>query len=491
MHDAVTVGVDAVRDGPLVLEVPRQVETARRDRRAGLRADHALDAPHLRIAVRQVVAAEDVRRKSDAVGDRAVDVVSRRHGTPLRILLVEERSQLLRDRHSERRLAEARLVLPELVAGGPHHDAGMVAVAADEVAHQPLVPLVPVGGQVALHLLHLPLVERLGHHHQSQLVAEVQELRRGEVVRRANRVAAHLLQERQLPPRRVPVELRAEHPEVVMQANAADLAVNAVQEEALRRREAERPDAVAERLTADLELVEMRTLRAPQLRTDNRPGQLLPPTERHLPGRADDRRGRRHRGKRQRDRSRHDVIRRRLDEPHVAVDAEARIPAGRPRDLVGRDPDRVRPRLEQPLQRHDERRIAVLSLVGLPSVDEYLRMGHHAVELEPPPVRSRGNLLRGDLKDLLVLAMPPVGQAPATGIVTRQVEVETDGGVMRQANRRRRAPVAGELPALKKRRVPSNRRQTHNAKQGNKMHAAPLCPGKWRREGDLNPRYGD
>ena len=84
-------------------------------------------------------------------------------------------------------------LLRNLVADRPHHDARMVAPEADELP-KILFPPIVVEKVVSVRALrHTPAVERLRHHHHPHFVADFKNATRGSVVRRAYRIASHLL----------------------------------------------------------------------------------------------------------------------------------------------------------------------------------------------------------------------------------------------------------------------------------------------------------
>ena len=169
------------------------------------------------------------------------------HRPLLRVISVEDGRKLTRRVHAELRVSDD---LGQLIPRTPHHDARMVSVAPHEIDYLPLVPFVPQSSHAILHFGHAPFVERLVHHHEAHFVTQVEKPGRGKVVRCADCVTTHLLQERELTPRRLLLELRAEHAEIVMKAYAAHLPVLPVQEEPLRHIEAQGADAVAELFAA-------------------------------------------------------------------------------------------------------------------------------------------------------------------------------------------------------------------------------------------------
>ena len=124
-------------------------------------------------------------------------------------------------------------LLADLIARAPQHDGRVVPVAADEAGYVPLRPFVEVVAVSVGSLVLLPLVEDLIHHQEAQFVAQVHEFRRVGIVRGPNGVAAHRLQDLQ-PPFPNPLRHRLSHrTAVVMQADAVQFHLLAVQQESL------------------------------------------------------------------------------------------------------------------------------------------------------------------------------------------------------------------------------------------------------------------
>jgi hypothetical protein len=99
----------------------------------------------------------------------------------------------------------------------------VVAVAADHVAQVALAPLREVLAVAVLYFRPAPHVEGLVHHQEAHAVGELEQLRRGRVVARADRVRAHALQDLELALERAAVDGRAERAEVVVVADALQL----------------------------------------------------------------------------------------------------------------------------------------------------------------------------------------------------------------------------------------------------------------------------
>ena len=108
----------------------------------------------------------------------------------------------------------------------------MVAVPADERAQVLLVPVREDEVEVERRLLPHPDVEGLVHDQEAHPVGQLEQLRRGRIVARADGVAAHLPQHLQLALGRARVERRAERAEVVVVVDALELDALAVDEDA-------------------------------------------------------------------------------------------------------------------------------------------------------------------------------------------------------------------------------------------------------------------
>ena len=423
--------------------------------------------------------------------------------------------------------AVRQVLLGHLVADGPHHDRGMVAVVEDEV-REVARPPVREEPRIAVPALRVrPHVEALRHHEHPHLVADVHLPRRGHVVGRADRVAPHVLQEAHLAAERRAVERRAERAEVVVQAYAPELPHDAVEPEPLRRRrnradaEARRapvPDAPRHDELGD-ERVEVRRLGRPEarrrhvedarhlrqargvarnrrdrlpVRTAHRPPQLgllrrSPQGLRRRHARPRGRQRRRpHEGSprlQSRLRTRHE-----RDGP---VEPRPRIPPRAFGDVPQMDRERIRrlAGLQETRDVNGERIVAERPETGLLPVDVDARLGHRAVEDEFRVFRP---LRHGERAAVPALAQPREGSRAsrllgrlrlavlhdAHGLlVDLPVERPRDGPVVRHAHglprrvveRRRlgagRGPAV-EAPADEKRRLARPRAEGEEAEQG-------------------------
>ena len=89
----------------------------------------------------------------------------------------------------------------DFIADAPEHNAGMVAVAADQRAQILFVPEIE---QVAAAVIIAPLVlppgiEGFVQDQETHLIGQVQQFRRGRIVAGADGVAAHVAQHFKLP----------------------------------------------------------------------------------------------------------------------------------------------------------------------------------------------------------------------------------------------------------------------------------------------------
>ena len=98
----------------------------------------------------------------------------------------------------------------------------MIAETPDRIDQIALGPFVEIEMITVLHLGGAPLVEGLHHHHQPHPVAQFDQLRSGDIMRRADGIGPHLLEDRQLPAQRTDVDRRTQRPEIMMQANTPE-----------------------------------------------------------------------------------------------------------------------------------------------------------------------------------------------------------------------------------------------------------------------------
>ena len=169
--------------GPLVAVVCvlRADDAARRLVRVGLQnLQRAIVLPHHIQQVGQPVLVVVARVRPE----------ERLRHRPRRIVLVEGGHQRLQDR--DRNLRTRRVV--DLVARRPQNNAGMVAVAHHRVGGVADVPFLEVEVVVVWVLGHRPAVEHLVHDEEAHAVGQIQKLRRGRVVRRADGVRTDLAQ---------------------------------------------------------------------------------------------------------------------------------------------------------------------------------------------------------------------------------------------------------------------------------------------------------
>ena len=171
------------------------------------------------------------------------------------------------------------LPVPDLVAHAPHHHARIIAIAADKIPQVPFPPVEEIDRIVVLGLIRsLPLepaVPRFVHHHKAHRVAHGVKLRREGVVRRANRVASHLLQYLQTAVQHVRPDSRPRRRRVLMDAHALQYGRLAVEQKSLGDIVPDRPDAEARHIVIHLpsllfnrraKVVDLRRIGTPQLR---------------------------------------------------------------------------------------------------------------------------------------------------------------------------------------------------------------------------------
>ena len=354
----------------------------------------------------------------------------------------------------------------------------MIAALLHQVPNVLLPPVVEEEVVSVLDLRQLPRVERLGHHHDSEFVADLQLLLARHVVRGAKRIAAHFLEERHLPAKRVLVKRRAQGPEIVVEAHALELARGAVQQE-LAVPVLERPHteafllAVGERPVLRIDLgdqrVEPRILRRPRLEVARQRAGL---------GRGDLAIAKQDAMRDPSDFAAAlglDLDRLQVrrpdcaapclhadgiaeDELHGTDDARARIPARAFGTVFRLDENLMLAGLRRQLDL--EGVVAALPFADLDAVAENLRLAHHAVEDERRVARPGRNRHR-----TAVLALADERQgAGATGFLARLLLPVLDDGddllvdllvegtgnrpVMRHRHALPHAARAAELPSI-------------------------------------------
>ena len=84
------------------------------------------------------------------------------------------------------------------VADAPHHHTRVVAIVLHHVHHVAFSPFVEETVIAVLALRHVPFVERLYHHHETHLVAQLHQFGGRHVVRSTDGIAAHVFQQSKL-----------------------------------------------------------------------------------------------------------------------------------------------------------------------------------------------------------------------------------------------------------------------------------------------------
>ena len=202
------------------------VDATRADGGSRLGAQHQVLrqlAVGLHVAVRAVVEAGHVEHGGKAVAQDAGYLIHAAGDGACGVFamadVLQERSHLV---------AFGAALGGHFVADAPHHHAGVVAILAEHVHHVPLRPLVEETVVTVLTLGDIPFVERLEHHHEAHLVAELHQLGRGHIVG-----GADVFEQRQLAAEGSHIDGGTQRTKVVMVAHALKLAVLAVEEEAL------------------------------------------------------------------------------------------------------------------------------------------------------------------------------------------------------------------------------------------------------------------
>ncbi len=160
-----------------------------------------------------------------------------------------------------------------LIAQRPQDDAGVVAVTANPAGDVSLMPGVKIAGIVMLGLAQLPDIGKLADDHQPQLVRQIHLYLGRRVVSGADRVDTHALQSQKLPTDKVRVHGGADDGKLLVQADAVELGLFPVDEEAILRVKAQlaEPKAGVHRVT-DLMVDKQGGAQGVQLRAVRRPG---------------------------------------------------------------------------------------------------------------------------------------------------------------------------------------------------------------------------
>ena len=167
-------------------------------------------------------------------------------------------------------------LLQHFISDAPHKDGGVIAVAHDEIRQVALVPCIKIARVVVRRLAFPPHIEGFVHDDEAHPITEVQELGRGRIVRAADAVAPHLLQDFQLPLDGARIDRRPQASEVVVHTYAINLRRLAIERESLggieregaeaKRRLVGIDDALASFQNRCLYRVEVRMLERPERR---------------------------------------------------------------------------------------------------------------------------------------------------------------------------------------------------------------------------------
>ena len=208
------------------------VDAARADGRSGLAAQDDLLRQLLvvlRVLEGAVVEARHVQDGGHVVVDHGVRGIHAVGDGARGVLAVADVLQ-------EARQLRAYIAVPlvgHLVADAPHHDAGVVAEVAQQVHQVFLRPFIEEEVVAVGHLRALPAVEGFGHQHHAHFVAGFHQFGGRHVVRGADGVATHVLQDAHLAADAGLVGDAAQGAEVVVVAHALEDDAFTVQEEAL------------------------------------------------------------------------------------------------------------------------------------------------------------------------------------------------------------------------------------------------------------------
>ncbi len=162
--------------------------------RGGLGSDEVVLVLELPVGADIVIDAENAQRPGEAGAIGAAGVVAGRGRGPRGVFAVADIDEPL-----GHFITILRALLGDFVADAPEHDAGMIAIAIEHARQVALAPLVEEAAVAVRRLARLPFVKGLVHDHEAHRVAEVQQGRIGRVVARADGVAAHALEDFQLP----------------------------------------------------------------------------------------------------------------------------------------------------------------------------------------------------------------------------------------------------------------------------------------------------
>ena len=119
----------------------------------------------------------------------------------------------------------------------------MIPVAADKALHVPCLPVIEEPRIVELRLAPLPHIKGFIHDQETHFIGKLQGFRRKRIVRKANRIDAHLLLNFKLPAQRIRPESCPQCSLIRMLAGAVQLHVPPVQEKAMIRIKGGLPEA--------------------------------------------------------------------------------------------------------------------------------------------------------------------------------------------------------------------------------------------------------
>ena len=177
--------------------------------------------------------------------------------------------QFLRDFH-----ALYQYFVGNFIADAPQCDAGMIAVAPDQITQILFVAGIEFVVIIAWCLLRAPHVERFVHDQKTHFIAQIQQFRIGRIVRHAQGVAAECFDFPQPPGHDFLVECRPEHAQIMVHAETPEPVRFAVQFHSPVGIKGQFPESVRQSdfvfSAPDRDFIQRRMFRAPQFD----PGQM-------------------------------------------------------------------------------------------------------------------------------------------------------------------------------------------------------------------------
>src|SRR5579863_1937091 len=126
--------------------------------------------------------------------NRALVVIECGSGRPSWVFLMKQARELLRDLPSV-----GAALLANFIPDAPQNDAGMIAIAAGEIANIAFMPLIEKLGGAVRNFGDTPHVEGFVNDHETEPIRIFEQFRRWRIVTGADRVDSRGLQNLQLP----------------------------------------------------------------------------------------------------------------------------------------------------------------------------------------------------------------------------------------------------------------------------------------------------